>query len=220
MTLGDIIAEYRRDHGLSMDKFAALSGISKGYISMLEKNRTQRGDEPSPSIETYRCVARAIGVDADALIRMVDGKITLSDAIDPLTIPGIIPMPETRKIPLLGTIACGTPILAAENLDGEVDIPKSIHADFALICRGDSMIGARIHDGDVVYIRQQPTVENGQIAAVLIDDEATLKRVYIYPDQLVLNAENPIYTPMIYAGDNRDTIRIIGKAVGFTSKRV
>lgn len=221
MTLGDIISQYRREHGLSMDKFAELSGISKGYISMLEKNRTQRGGEPTPSIETYRNVARAVGVDTDALIRMVDGKISLSNTdFDVCSIPGVSPMPETRKIPLLGAIACGTPILAAENLDGEVDIPKSIHADFALICRGDSMIGARIHDGDVVYIRQQPTVENGEIAAVLIDDEATLKRVYIYPDQLVLNAENPIYAPMIYAGDNRDAIRIIGKAIGFTSAKI
>lgn len=191
------------------------TGISDGAISQYRKG-------------AYKATQRNLEKIADALHVSIPWLMGISDDLsgsnrsdfDIFSIPGVSPMPETRKIPLLGTIACGTPILAAENLDGEVDIPKSIHADFALICRGDSMIGARIHDGDVVYIRQQPTVENGEIAAVLIGDEATLKRVYIYPDQLVLNAENPIYAPMIYAGDNRDAILILGKAVGFTSAEI
>lgn len=206
-----------------MQDFAVLSGLSRAYISILERNSNpSTGRPPIPSLNTIKTVASSIGVDVNQLIAALDADqpVSIADDFDVFSIPGISPMPETRKIPLLGAIACGTPILAAENLDGEVDIPKSIHADFALICRGDSMIGARIHDGDVVYIRQQPTVENGEIAAVLIDDEATLKRVYIYPDQLVLNAENPIYAPMIYAGDNRDAIRILGKAVGFTSAEI
>lgn len=129
----------------------------------------------------------------------------------------IIPMPEMRRVPLIGTIACGTPILAAENFDGEVDIPAEIHADFALRCKGDSMINARIYDGDIVYIRQQEEVEHGEIAAVLIDDAATLKRVYLYDDHISLEAENPQYRPIVYWGDAMNNVKIIGKAVAFTS---
>ncbi len=126
-------------------------------------------------------------------------------------------MPKTSKVPLVGAIACGEPILAAENIEGEVDVPERIHADFALRCKGDSMINARIHDGDIVYIRQQPAVNNGEIAAVLIGDEATLKRVYVYEDHVVLQPENPSYEPLVYFGEAMSTVRILGKAVGFTS---
>lgn len=129
----------------------------------------------------------------------------------------IIPMPEMRKIPLVGTIACGTPILAQENVEDEVDIPTHIHADFALRCKGDSMINARIFDGDIVYIRKQDTVENGEIAAVLIDDEATLKRVRLFDDHIVLEPENPQYRPIVYWGEEMNSVHIIGKAVAFTS---
>lgn len=129
----------------------------------------------------------------------------------------ILPMPATYTVPLLGTIACGEPILAAENIEDNVEVPENIHADFALRCKGDSMINARIHDGDIVYIRQQPAVNNGEIAAVLIGDEATLKRVYVYEDHVVLQPENPAYEPLVYFGETMSTVRILGKAVGFTS---
>ena len=127
------------------------------------------------------------------------------------------PMPKMRKVPLIGSIACGAPILATENTEWEVDIPDHVHADFALRCKGDSMINARIFDGDIVYIRQQDTVENGEIAAVLIDDEATLKRVRLYDDHISLEPENPQYRPIVYWGEEMNNVRIIGKAVAFTS---
>ena len=130
---------------------------------------------------------------------------------------GIIPMPEMRKIPLLGKIACGAPILAEEHIEDYVAIPKHIPGDFALTCQGDSMINARIFDGDMVYIRQQNTVENGEIAAVLIDGEATLKRVTIYNDHIVLSPENPQYRPFVYWGEEMNDVSILGKAVAFTS---
>ena len=79
------------------------------------------------------------------------------------------------------------------------------------------MIGARIYDGDIVYIRQQADVENGEIAAVLIGDEATLKRVYKHPDRLILQPENPSFPPLVYVGNEIEAIRIIGKAIAFTS---
>lgn len=212
MTLGDVIYEYRMKHNISMDKFSELSGISKGYISMLEKNQTQRGDEPSPSIDMYRNVAKAIGLDVDELIRMVEGNIEL-----PCTIQNIISLPKMYKVPLIGTIACGAPILADEHIEDYVDIPEHIRADFALTCKGDSMINARIFDGDIVYIRQQETVESGEIAAVLIDNDATLKRVRLFDDHISLEPENPQYRPIVLWGEDMNTVRILGRAVAFTS---
>lgn len=141
----------------------------------------------------------------------------ISDTDNVTSIPNIIPMPEMRKIPLLGNIACGAPILAEDHIEEYIDIPKHIPADFALICKGDSMINARIFDGDTVYIRQQEEVENGQIAAVLIDTEATLKRVQLYEDHISLEPENPQYRPIVLWGEDMNTVRILGKAVAFTS---
>lgn len=134
----------------------------------------------------------------------------------------IIPLPETKKIPLLGTIACGEPILAVENVAEYVDMDCAIHADFALRCKGDSMINARIFDGDIVYIREQPAVENGEIAAVLItgtecEAEATLKRVYLEENKLRLCAENPLYKDIVFYEEDMNRVKIIGKAVAFLS---
>lgn len=126
---------------------------------------------------------------------------------------------ETRKFPLVGNIACGEPILANEEIDLYVEAGADIRADFCLKAKGDSMIGARIYDGDIVFIRKQPMVEDGEIAAVLIDDEATLKRVYYDKENNVLQlfAENPQYKTMRFSGEELDHIRIIGKAVAFQS---
>ncbi len=133
--------------------------------------------------------------------------------------PGCLPI-RTREVPLLGAIACGSPILAAENIHDHISIPEDIRADFALQCRGSSMLGARvqIHDGDIVYIRQQEDVDNGTIAAVLIEDEATLKRVYKQPDKLILQPENPDFEPIVYIGQELERVRILGKAVAFVSR--
>jgi len=137
-----------------------------------------------------------------------------------VTPSNIIPMPETKKIPLLGTIACGEPILAEENVSDYINMDNSIHADFALKCKGDSMINARIFDGDIVYIRKQSDVENGEIAAVLINNletEATLKRVYKTDSSIRLCAANPTYADMVYEKDAMNDVTIIGKAVAFLS---
>ena len=121
---------------------------------------------------------------------------------------------------MLGEIACGEPIYTNEDFETFVEASMEINADFCLTAKGDSMIGARIHDGDVVFIKEQPIVDNGQIAAVIINDEATLKRWYYYPDKnkLVLTPENPKYEPLVYVGEELDTIRCLGKAVFFMSK--
>lgn len=135
----------------------------------------------------------------------------------PRPIPkGFEPMPKMKKIPLVGSIACGTPILAQQNIEKIVDVPESIRCDFSLTCHGDSMEGAGIHDRDVVYIRIQPEVENGEIAAVRIGEEATLKRVYYQNGTLTLMPANAAYVPMVYTGPELNDVQIEGKAVGWT----
>lgn len=130
--------------------------------------------------------------------------------------PGFSPLPQTVKRPIVGRIACGTPILAEQNIEDYADVPASLHCDFCLICQGDSMIDAGIHDGDIVYIKSQPMVETGEIAAVLIDNEATLKRVYYDGEQITLSPANPAFAPKTYSGQEIEDIHIEGKAVGYT----
>lgn len=131
--------------------------------------------------------------------------------------PNIEPLGSMQKIPLVGQIACGTPILAEQNIEDYVDLPGHIRADFALTCKGESMIGAGIRTGDIVYIRKQEEVENGQIAAVMIgNDEATLKRVYTKPGVVQLVAENPNIAPAIFIGEEAEKIHIVGLAVAYT----
>lgn len=138
--------------------------------------------------------------------------------VDYTMVDNIIPMPKIKKVPLLGTIACGEPILAEENIDAFINMPEEVNGTFALRCKGDSMINARIFDGDIVYIREQPDVENGEIAAVLIDNEATLKKVYKYPNRIELRAENPTMRVLEYEGEEMNNVRILGKAVYFISR--
>lgn len=127
------------------------------------------------------------------------------------------PLERMEKVPLIGQIACGTPILAEENIEDYVDLPRHINADFALICKGDSMINAGIRPGDVVYIRTQKQVENGQIAAVRVgDDEATLKRFYYDGECIRLMAENPSFPTKIFFGQDMEQIHVIGLAVAYT----
>lgn len=218
MKLSDVIKKYRVEHGLSQRQMGAQCGLSTGYISLIEKEiNPQTGKQMVPSLPVLNKISAGMGITLDALLAACDDmEVTLNEK-DTFLPSNIIPMPEMRRLPLIGTIACGTPILAAENFDGEVDIPTEIHADFALRCKGDSMINARIYDGDIVYIRQQEEVEHGEIAAVLIDDAATLKRVYLYDDHISLEAENPQYRPIVYWGDDMNNVKIIGKAVAFTS---
>ena len=120
---------------------------------------------------------------------------------------------------MLGEIACGEPIYANEERESYVELGTKIDCDFCLKAKGDSMINARILDGDIIFIKKQPVVDNGEIAAVLIEDEATLKRVFYYPEKqkLVLQAENPKYEPLVYIGEELNEIKILGKAVFFQS---
>lgn len=127
--------------------------------------------------------------------------------------PGFLPMPEMATVPVVGRIACGTPILAEQNIECEVCVPSRWRATFSLVCKGDSM-EPKIHDGDLVAIRKQPEVENGEIAAVRIGEEATLKRVFRHENMLELRAENPSFPSIILVGADMETVMIEGKAVG------
>jgi repressor LexA len=125
---------------------------------------------------------------------------------------------QPKKIPVLGTIAAGIPIMAQENFEGFECISEDERVDFALKVKGDSMIGARILDGDIVYIHRQPIVENGEIAAVLIGDEATLKRFYKLNGSILLRSENPNIPDKTYTKKEQKEITILGKAISFKSE--
>ena len=202
MTFGAKLKNIRISMGLSQEEFAKKLNTTKQVISRYET------EQRTPKITIAQEYADVLGI---SLHDLIDNNVDFPSA------DNIVPIPKMAKIPLLGNIACGDPITAEENLDGFVSAPEEISVDFALRCKGDSMIGARILDGDIVLIRQQPDVEDGEIAAVLIDNEATLKRVHKKTGCLILNPANPAYEPIVIAGEELNDVRIIGKAVYFIS---
>ncbi len=129
---------------------------------------------------------------------------------------GIKPI-KLKKFRMLGEIACGEPIYANEEYETFIEASDDINADFCLTAKGDSMINARIFDGDIVFIKAQPDVENGEIAAVIIEDTVTLKRVYKYTNRIELRPENPTHRVQNYEGEELNHITILGKAVAFQS---
>ena len=175
-------------------------------------------------------VAEALKISRATMYRYEGGQIEkmpvtiigpLSEILDisPIELLGLNePVVENgKRIPLVGCIACGSPIMAEENIEDYVTAPLDCDADFALRCKGDSMIRARICDGDIVFIHAQSDCSNGEIAAVLIGDEATLKRVYKQKDSITLMPENSEYSPLVFSREELNEIRILGKAVGFIS---
>lgn len=216
-TFAERLRELLVHFNITQTELSLKTGISKSSVS-----RYIKGDWEGKQDAVFR-IASAFGV-SEAWLMGVDVPM-LPDkprTTDTRPLPSnILPMPKMVKKPLLGTIACGTPILAVENVEAEVDVPDGIKCDFVLRCKGDSMIDARIYDGDLVYLRQQEEVENGEIAAILIDDgcesEATLKRVYLAEDRITLFPANQKYEPLVYVREEMNSVRIIGKAVAFTS---
>lgn len=201
MNIGEKLKARRKDLGLTMLQVAIKVGVSEATVS-----RWESGDIANMRRDKIVSLANALEVSPSFI--MDTGDVFAFDNIMPI---------KTYKLPLIGTIACGTPILAEQNIEEYIDTDSTVKADFCLRCKGDSMINVRIFDGDIVYIRQQPDVENGEIAAVCIDDEATLKRVYKYPNRLELRPENPTFPVLNYEGAQLENIRIIGKAVAFLS---
>lgn len=196
-------------------ELATRSGISKYSISHYLK-----GDWEGKQDAVYE-LARALNVSEawlmgyDVPVERSAPKVSVQLDKKPTIPPGFMPLPKMRKVPLIGAIACGDPITAIQNREGDVNAPVDMRCDFALKCQGESMIGAGIHDGDVVYIRIQPEVENGEIAAVRIGEEATLKRVYLHNDYIELRPENPAFESIIRRREEMNDVQIEGKAVGW-----
>ena len=206
-TLYDRIKSRRTELGLTVEELAHKMGYKdKSSISKIENGKA---DIPQSKIAAF---ADALQTTPAYLM----GWEEQPEPKKPTIPPGFEPMPKMKKIPLIGSIVCGEPITAEQNIEKMVDVPENIRCDFSLTCHGDSMVDAGIHDKDVVYIRIQPEVENGEIAAVRIDGEATLKRVYYNPGTLTLMPANPAYAPMIYTGSQLEEVHIEGKAVGWT----
>lgn len=194
----------RLELGLTVEQLAKRMGYKdKSSISKIENGRS---DIPQAKVEAF---AQALETTTAYLMGFE------SDPVAQTVPPGFEPMPRMVKKPLIGDIACGQPILAQQNITDYLDVPESLHCDFCLRCHGDSMIEAHIQDGDIVYIRCQPQVEDGEIAAVRIDGEATLKRVYYDGQSLTLMPANSRCRPKTYTGAELENIRIEGKAVGF-----
>lgn len=191
--IGKRIAELRRERGMNQEELAELAMLHRVTVAKYETGQVE------PGALAIGRIADALGVSADELLCRVD------------KLPPFINMVKDA-VPIVGDIACGKPITAEQNIDGYAELPDGVAADFALRCNGDSMTPT-FQPWDLVLIRQQPEVQQGQIAAVGIDGEATLKRFYKNGDGIVLIADNPAYPPQVYpAGTD---VRVYGLAVGF-----
>lgn len=205
MSIGSNIKHLRTDAQLSQSELGKIAGVTDKAVS------TWEADIKTPRMGAVEKMATYFGVPKSAIL----DDVYPSPASVP---PGFEPLPKMVKRPLVGSIACGEPITAEENIEDYVDVPETVQCDFCLRCKGDSMIDAGIHNGDVVYIHITPQVENGQIAAVRIDGEATLKRVFWDESSqtLTLLAENRNFAPLVYTGPILETVHVEGRAVGYT----
>lgn len=206
-TFGDRLKQLRQEHGLTMDEFISL--INKKYPDILLNksivSRYENNIHTPKKFTIVESIADFFGVNINYMMGRSDDRY--GEQI------------EYRKIPILGVIAAGIPILAQEDIQGYEYIAPNENIDFCLKVKGDSMVGARIYDGDIVFIRRQPDVENGEIAAVQIEqEEATLKRVYKIDGNIILRSENPNYKDLIFSKKDKKNIQILGKAIYFKSE--
>lgn len=202
MTTGDRMKLRRKKLGLSAETVAERLNVSPATVYRYERGDIEKlpGDIlPILSKVLQTTPAYLMGWEEDANAYNVP--------------PGFSPMPDMDTVPLVGRIACGEPITAEENLEGYVSVPSAWRATFTLQCEGDSM-EPTIHDGDLVAIRKDVRIENGQIAAVRIGDEATLKHLYLHDDYIELRPENPTYSSIIRRKEEMNDVTIEGKAVG------
>lgn len=212
MTLGEIIKKYRESHDMSMDDFSRASGISKAYISMLEKNKGRTGKVIVPTIETIKKVAGAMYMSYDEVFGMLDNNLPVSTATDDIVTK------KSIMIPVLGKVAAGIPFEAIENVIDYEEISESMARSgefFALRIKGDSM-EPEIHNGDTVVVRKQADAESGDIIIVLVNgNDATCKRLIKYTDGIRLMPINPTYEPMYYTDTEIEDkpVKIVGKVI-------
>lgn len=200
----------------------------KFYVYQSGKLQKDIADELGVNQKTFNGWCTGLSIPkAGKIQRLADyfniGKSDLLDDKENKTemrVSNIFPI-TTHKLPMLGEIACGVPKFTNEDRESYVDAGADIKADFCLKAKGNSMINSRIHDGDIVFIRRQDIVENGEIAAVVVnhDSEATLKRFYYYRDRatLILKPENPEYEDLIFQNEELNEVHVLGKAIAFQS---
>ena len=207
MTTGERMKQRRKEIGFSAEKVAERLGVSPATIYRYEK-----GDIEKVAVDSLAELAKILQT-TPAYLMGWEEQPSPAASRKPTIPPGFEPMPAMDVVPLVGRIACGTPIMAEENIEQMVCVPSRWHSTFTLTCKGDSM-EPRIHDGDLVAIRSQPEVENGEIAAVRIGEEATLKHVYLHENFIELRPENPAFGSIILNREDMNTVVIEGKAVG------
>jgi len=217
MTLGEIIREYRRSRDMTMRDFEKASGISRAYISLLERNKSAHSNEPVvPSVEIVRKVAKAMFIDFDTLFAMLedDSMIKLDEEIK---------SKRSVTIPILGKVAAGIPIEAVEDILGEEEIPDVLaHTGkfFALKIKGDSM-APKIENGSIVVVRQQDDAETGNIVIALVNgDDAICKKLIKSDSGITLSSLNPAYDPIFYSHEDMEKlpVRIVGRVVEIRTK--
>lgn len=211
MSIGERIKKRRQELNLSVEDVAKVLNKNRATVYRYESDEIE--NMPTSVLEP---LSKILNTTPAYLMGWED------ENSDPIleNIPGIITPVKLKKIPILGTIACGNPILAEENYDGYFMIDENLpYSDFILRAKGDSMIDANIHKGDLVFFRKQNDVDNGTIAAVLIEDEATLKRVNKSNDTLILQPCNTNYNPIIINKSDNKKVLILGQMVGVYSKR-
>lgn len=216
MTLGDIIYNYRTEHKMSMDAFADRSGMSKAYISLLEKNKHPKTGKPiAPSIKVIKQSAEAMRMDFNELFEKIDGEVTLA------------PEPDAARrgvvIPVLGSVAAGIPIEAIEDVIDTEEITQEMAKTgtfFGLKIKGNSM-EPKISDGDIVIVRQQEDAESGDVVIARVNgDEATCKRLRKYKDGIELVSNNPSYEPMFFSNQEiaERPVTILGRVMELRAK--
>lgn len=190
----------RKQKGLYQKDVATFLGVDRTTYVKYENGVSE------PDNDTLVKLAELFNVSVDYLLGRETNDIYASIGAMPV---------KKIKLPVLGNVACGEPIYANEELEGYVYIDEDIGADFCLRAQGDSMVNARIFDGDILYIKKQDMVDDGEIAVVLIEDEATVKRVYYDRENntITLMPENPTYKMMRYSGVQLNQIRILGKVI-------
>lgn len=211
-TIGDRINKKRLEKGMTLEELGRKAGVSKVTIHKYESKVIT--NIPSDRIEA---MAKALNVSPAYLMGWNDSP---SEDIDISKIPGVIMPVKLKRIPILGSIACGEPLFAEQNYEGYFMLDENLAgADFCLRAKGDSMIEANIFERDLVFFKKTNDVENGTIAAVLIDDEATLKRISKSEDMLILQPCNRIYSPIIIKPEDDKRVLILGEMVGVYSER-
>lgn len=201
MLIASRIKEIRNDYDLTLEEMASKIGLTKATLS-----RYENGEIDNIPMGRIRDIGEIFRINPAWILNWSDSKfVTKYEA-------------KFKTIPILGCIAAGVPILAQEDIIGLASVDEKDSTDFCLIVKGDSMINARIYDGDTVFIKKQSDVEHGEIAAVLLDNEVTLKRVYKVNGTVILHAENPAYQDLVLNQKDYQRIEILGKAISVKFK--